>query len=512
MTRKGKFLKNSSVTLLFFLLSSFIAIFSRKIYLEGLGEDALGLNTTIASLMDFISLLELGLSASACASLYGPLATHNEKQVSEIAWIIQYFYRYISYGVLVVGFVLGVCVPFYIDVSTIPIGEVYCAFTVFVLSVFANYYWGYGRIVFQADQKNFIPVLIINASIIIKNILQMVLTLALHSYLIWLLIEVVFNCLSYLFLKFKFYKNYPYVSSTPLLPFKKLVLNYQNLFVITKQNSIHSLAGFVSRQSNTLIIAFMLSLSSVTLWGNYCLINSKISSIYYNVSQNAWAGIGDMIAVEKKEYVMDRFKKYYLLNWLVMGCLNISYLFLISPLIELWLGRQYVISSSVVFALVITNLLAVHSNSCQAFLAGYRLFGFVWVPIMEAVANIIVTIIAIHFWGLSGAAWGGVATGLICSVWKPVYLFRYGFCQSMKKYLLFIQKLGLITAATICFVKISMPFLAAHIKYTHFMNFLFLCFVVFMMTVCIMVLLLLMLDSYSRSLVKMCPKYYAKRG
>lgn len=506
MTRKGKFFKNSSVTLLFFLLSSFITIFSRKIYLEGLGEDVLGLNTTIASLMDFISLLELGLGASVCASLYEPLATHNEKQVTKIVWILQYFYRYISYGVLGVGFILGVCVPFHIDVSTIPVGEVYCAFTVFVLSVFANYYWGYSRIVFQADQKNFIPVLIINSSIIIKNILQMVLTLALHSYLMWLLIEIVFNCLSYLFLKFIFYKNYPYVSSIPLLPFKQLVLNYQNLFTITKQNSIHSLAGFVSRQSNTLIIAFMLSLSSVTLWGNYCLINSKISSIYYNVSQNAWAGIGDMIAVEKKEYVMDRFKKYYLLNWFVMACLNVSFLFLISPLIELWLGQQYVISDSVVYALVITNLLAVHSNSCQAFLAGYRLFGFVSVPIMEAVANVIVTIVAIHFWGLSGAAWGGVATGLICSVWKPIYLFWYGFCQSMKGYLFYLIKLVFITATTICLVKILMPFFMLHIEYTHFTNFLFLCFVVFMMTLGVMILLLLILDPYSRSLVKTCLK------
>ena len=474
--------------------------------MEGLGEDILGLNTTIASLMDFISLLELGLGASVCASLYGPLASQDKKRVSEIVWILQYFYRYISYGVLGIGFILGACAPFYMDVSAIPVEEVYCAFAVFVLSVFANYYWGYGRIVFQADQKNFVPVLIINASIIIKNILQMVLTLALHSYLMWLLIEMVFNYSSYLFLKFKFYKNYPYISSIPLLSFKALILNYQNLFTITKQNSIHSLAGFVSRQSNTLIIAFMLSLSSVTLWGNYCLINSKISSIYYNVSQNAWAGIGDMIALEKKEYVMDRFKKYYLLNWFVMSCLNISYLFLISPLIELWLGKQYVISDSVVYALVVTNLLAVHSNSCQAFLAGYRLFGFVSVPIMEAVANVVVTIIAIHFWGLNGAAWGGVATGLICSVWKPVYLFRYGFCQNMKEYLFYALKLFFVTIVTIWFVEMLIPFLVVHIEYTHFISFLFLCLAVFMIILGVMSLLLFMLDSYSRMLVKTCLK------
>ena len=62
-SRTAKSLKNSVVALGFYFVNLILQFFSRKIFLDYLGAEVLGLNTTATNLLQFLNLAEPGESA-----------------------------------------------------------------------------------------------------------------------------------------------------------------------------------------------------------------------------------------------------------------------------------------------------------------------------------------------------------------------------------------------------------------------------------------------------------------
>lgn len=73
MTRTAKSVKNAKVVLFFYFINLVLQFFSRKIFLEYLGAEVLGLNTTVQNLIDFLNLAELGIGAAVAYNLYKSL-------------------------------------------------------------------------------------------------------------------------------------------------------------------------------------------------------------------------------------------------------------------------------------------------------------------------------------------------------------------------------------------------------------------------------------------------------
>ena len=59
-SRTSKSIKNSLVALAFYFINLVLQFFSRKVFLDYLGAEILGLNTTATNLLQFLNLAELG--------------------------------------------------------------------------------------------------------------------------------------------------------------------------------------------------------------------------------------------------------------------------------------------------------------------------------------------------------------------------------------------------------------------------------------------------------------------
>lgn len=71
--RVKKSLLNARVNLIFYVLILLISFFSRKIFLNCLGADFVGLTGTLMSLLNFLNLAELGISTAIGYVLYKPI-------------------------------------------------------------------------------------------------------------------------------------------------------------------------------------------------------------------------------------------------------------------------------------------------------------------------------------------------------------------------------------------------------------------------------------------------------
>ena len=69
-SRTAKSVKNSVVALGFYFVGLVLQFFSRKIFLDYLGAEVLGLNTAATNLLQFLNLAELGIGAAISFTLY----------------------------------------------------------------------------------------------------------------------------------------------------------------------------------------------------------------------------------------------------------------------------------------------------------------------------------------------------------------------------------------------------------------------------------------------------------
>ena len=78
--RVHKSMLNAEVNLLFYFLSLFLTFFSRKIFLDNLGAEFIGLTGTLTNILGYLNLSELGISACISFFLFKPLQTNNKEQ------------------------------------------------------------------------------------------------------------------------------------------------------------------------------------------------------------------------------------------------------------------------------------------------------------------------------------------------------------------------------------------------------------------------------------------------
>ena len=110
-SRVYKSLLNARISLLFYFISIAISFFSRKIFLENLGAEFMGLGGTISEILGFLSLAELGIATATSYNLYKPLQQGDKKRIEELVSVIGYLYRKIGCFVIIAGIVISMFIP-----------------------------------------------------------------------------------------------------------------------------------------------------------------------------------------------------------------------------------------------------------------------------------------------------------------------------------------------------------------------------------------------------------------
>ena len=95
--RVHKSIMNAEVNLLFFFLSLFFAFISRRIFLNCLGAEFIGLTGTLGNILGYLNLAELGIGSCISYFLYKPLQSNDRESINEIMSVFGYLYRCIGY-------------------------------------------------------------------------------------------------------------------------------------------------------------------------------------------------------------------------------------------------------------------------------------------------------------------------------------------------------------------------------------------------------------------------------
>ena len=435
-SRTSKSIKNSSVALVFYFINLILQFFSRKIFLDYLGAEVLGLNTTATNLLQFLNLAELGVGAAIACTLYKPLAEKDTDTINEIVSLQGWLYRRIAWSVIAGSVVLMAFFPWIFAKMPLPLWYAYASFGVLLVSGLLSYFVNYKQIVLSADQQEYKIQYSYKASMLAKLLCQILAIRFLDDgYVWWLVLEMVFAVVASMALNRVIARTYPYLK-TNLLIGRELTRKYPDVLTKVKQLFFHKIGGFALSQTSPIIIYVYTTLTVVALYGNYMLIVMGVQTLMTAMFNSMNAGIGNLVAEGDKRKIMSVFAELFSIRFLFSCIMCFGVLMITPAFVSFWIGKKYVMDSLSLLLMTVILFVNLSRTTVDAYINAYGLFGDIWAPIVEASLNVGLSIILGYYFGLHGVL-SGVLISLLLVVfcWKPYYLFRKGLDERLSIYI-----------------------------------------------------------------------------
>lgn len=434
-SRTKRTIQNSRVSLILFLIQIFVGFYSRKIFLEYLGDEIIGLNTTLGNILSFLNLAELGIGLAMSTSLFKPIHDDDHETIIDIITMQGILYRRIVLVLCCLSIPILISLPFIFPSTECSILYVYIAYMVFLSGSIFSYLWNYRQVLIQADQKSYKLMPWIHALRYTKLILQIPLLIFTPLGVWgWISIEFIGNIMTVFIINHVIKKEYPWLCKSKK-DAKVLLQKYNILLTKTKQLFVHKIGGFVLYQTSPLIIYTFVSLNMVTYYDNYMMIIGNVISLTNVVFGGMAASIGNLIADNNKLHTMNVFWELFSSRVWIGGIACFCIYICIGPFITFWIGDKYILSESTLLLLILYMFIHISRSIIESFKDAYQLFGDVWAPIIEACINLGTSIVLGYIWGLNGILIGvNLSLILVILLWKPYYFFHYGMKSSVIPY------------------------------------------------------------------------------
>lgn len=501
VSRTARVIQNAKVALFFYCINLILQFFSRKIFLDYLGAELLGLNTTAQNLLQFLNLAESGIGAAVAFALYKPLSQGNRQEIIDIVSLQGWFYRWVGLFVIAGSMVLMAFFPWIFAKADVPLIYAYGTFIAFLISALLGYFVNYKMIVLSADQKEY-KITIETQSIKVGKVLIQMLTIwkLPNGYLWWMILEAAAAILTSVRLTYCIKNEYPWLV-TDISKGKFLNKQYPELLLKIKQLFFHKIGSFVLWQSTPLVIYGFTSLTWVAIYGNYFILMVGCLMLVEAVFRGVNAGVGNLVVKCDVKLIKSVFwqiitARLFLAGMICSGIFSLSENFVI-----LWVGEDYILPTSPL--LVMTAIFFIQmSRTCDMFLSAYGLFKDIWAPFVESTLNVLLSILLGYFWGLTGIFLGVLISQLIIvNGWKPYFLYSQGFKFRFFEYIvLYTKKLSLL------FMAILVSLYIYETLFDEFpiniANWLFSTFSFVLIYICIGAIIFTVFDSSFRLLIK----------
>ncbi len=449
-SRTAKSLKNSIVALTMYFVNLVLQFFSRKILLDYLGTEILGLNSTAYNLLQFLNIAELGIGSAIGSTLYKPLFEKDKQSISEIIALQGKFYQRIAIFIIAGAAAIMPFFPLIFKKMTLPLWYAYASFAALLFSALLSYFVNYKQILLSADQKEYKIQYTYRLSMMVKVAVQMLAIITLpNGYIWWLILEIIFAIIGSIALSKTIRNEYPYLQ-TINATFKTLRAKYSDIETKVKQVFFHKVSSFALFQLSPLIIYAYTSLTEVAIYGNYVLITSGITYLFGAMLNNVSSGIGNLIA-ERPYDVLGIFGELFSLRFFLASIGAFMFFMLASPFVKLWIGSTYEMPSHTIILLSAILFIGLARQTIDNFLYAYGLFRDIWAPIIEMTINIVASIILGAFYGLNGVLFGALISILIIVMgWKPYFLFNAGIkCSVWRYWSMFAKHTAILIACAI---------------------------------------------------------------
>lgn len=463
-------IKNIYISILTQVIITLLGFISRRVFIDSLGSEYLGVNGLLTNVLSMLSLVEGGIGGSIVYNLYKPLAEGDKQRIIALVQLYKKIYGVLAIIIFVLSIALYPLLNILVE-DTSNISNLGVVYFLFVFKNVVSYLNAHKWSLINADQKGYILSrynLLFNVITTISKILVLSITC---NYILYLIIEVLIFLIQNIWNGNVVNKRYSYINIK-----EKYQVDKETKATLSKNVKamfLHNIGGYCVLGTDNILISALINLKTVGLYSNYTMIINQLKGILTPIIDGIGASVGNLIVTESKEKSYEIFNVVYLINFWIYGFCLIVLFNLLEPFIDLWLGKGLLLDKFT-FVTILINFYITGLRSCViTFKTKCGIFdNDKYVPIIESIINLGASIILAKIFGLAGIFLATSISTIAIPFWlqpRLVYnnIFNKSSIEYFVKYLkyLFITIFtGIITTLLCRYIEINNLFLQLLVK------------------------------------------------
>lgn len=426
-------IKNISMSIISQVVIILLGFISRKIFINSLGSEYLGINGLLTNVLSAMVLIEGGIGISIVYNLYKPLAEDDRPKIIALIKLYKKAYFVLAIIMLCISYSLY---PFLNKLmktdSDIPgLGIVYF---LFVMKSVCSYLYAYKWAIINSDQRGYH--LAKNNLIfqVISMISKIIILLISKSYILYLIIEFIIFIIQNNVNSRLVDKLYPYLKTK-----ENYTIDYETKNSIKKNVKamfIQNIGSYAIHSTDNIIISSIINVSVVGIYSNYTMIIGQLSSLVSSIIGGISNSVGNLIATESTEKVYSVFKISYFISFWVYSFSTIFLYNLLEPFINWWIGDGYLLGNMTFIVILLNFYMSGLRTPINIFKSKSGLFAQdKYAAIIEGIINLTVSIVLAQKYGLIGVFLGTTISYLSLSFWnQPRIVYKEVFRKQLNLY------------------------------------------------------------------------------
>lgn len=429
-------------------LTYLLGFLLRTVIIRVMGEKYAGVNGLFTNILGVLSFAELGFGTALNYSLYDPVARNDNDKIKRLMGLYKRVYEVVACTIAIIGIIL---IPFLHYLINEPNGlenvEIY--YCIYLFTTVTSYFVSYKYSLVNAKQENYLCSIINMVSTCFTYGFQIVGLIITKNFLFFLLIGAAVDLVQKIWISIYLNKRYPILKekNVQMLPKNER----QQIWKNTRALVFHKIGDVSVHQTDNIIISAFVSVSMVGRVSYYSYFVNAANQILLVALNSVVGTLGNLISQETTEKQYSIYKVYRFVAFWMYGYLSIGMYFMLNKVVRIFVGYDITLSNIIIFLLVLDfYMIGQRSSLNNMKMAGGVFQQDQYIAIVQAVVNLVVSIVLVQRMGLVGVYIGTIVQGLIASVIRPIIVYPNLFKQGAKDYFIdSIKYLGVIGLAGI---------------------------------------------------------------
>lgn len=365
-----------------------------------MGVQYLGLNSLFTSILQVLNLAELGVGSAMIYSMYKPIAEDDNATICALMKLYKTYYRIIGLVIAVIGCALTPFIPKLISGDVPDNLNIYLLYLLNLGATVLSYWlYAYKNCILQAHQRVDIVSKVSLVTSTIQYALQLLVLWLFKDYYLYVIVLLATQALTNITTAMCADRIYPqFKPKGQIATEEKKAINNRIKDLFTSK-----IGGIIYDSADTIVISSFLGLTALAIYQNYFYILNAITGLITVVFSACTAGIGNSIVVETKEKNYKDLNKFTFIICWGAGFCAVCLLCLYQPFMELWVGKDLMLSSSAVICFVVYFFV----RQLNSLFNTYKDASGMWHedrfrPLVAALTNLALNLILVQFIGLYG--------------------------------------------------------------------------------------------------------------
>ncbi|EOU1658087.1 O-unit flippase [Clostridium perfringens] len=421
---------NAIINVLNYLIMMLPNFFIRKIFIETLGTQLLGLNSLYQNIVGFLCISELGLSLVISYALYDPIAKDDRKLIKGYIDYYTKFYIKVSCFIFIIGISITPFISIFVN-GYVKNMKLY--FIMFLINTCITYLFSAKFCLLSVSQENYIITTVQTIINLLMTIVQIIILKYYPNYFLFILVQIVAKLIQMLILNYIISKKFSWLKKENGYLEK---FRIKDLYKTMKGLFFHKISAMVLFATDNIVISSFLNLTTVANFGNYYLVISGVQTIMIKIFDGVTASIGNLLTEKNRGKAYYIFDKLQFMAFVLTSSIAICVLNSVNIFITLWVGKEYLLDNVSIFLLVMNFYFLGMRLPIEKFkeTSGIYHEDRYW-AVFQAVLNLIISIIMVNFIGLPGVFFGTFISNYSVEFWvKPRLVYKKVFKCELRKY------------------------------------------------------------------------------